>query len=377
MRFLHIADLHLGKTLNDVSFLPDQAHILNGILNIAREQCADAVLIAGDVYQRSNPSAEAVQLFDSFITRLSECGKKVFIISGNHDSSERISYFSALIRQSGIYASEAFTGKLQKITLTDEYGLIHIHLLPFIRPADVRRLYPERNISTYQDALQAVMEENAVDKDARNVLLCHQFIMGGEVSDSEEMSIGTLDQISASLFDAFDYVALGHLHKPQRAVRDAVRYAGSPLKYSFSEAAHKKSATIVDINEKGNVKISVFPLSPVRDLRLVKGYMEDILKMPPSADYVWVTVTDEIVAPDARLDVMSVFPNMMKFTVSNSRTREDIDIADAESLESKSVSELFCDFYRLTNGDQPPTDKHMEVFEKVLRRLEDRKHAPD
>lgn len=377
MKFLHISDLHLGKILNDVSLLADQEYILNRIIEISEDEQTDAVLIAGDVYQRSNPSAEAMALFDRFISRLTTRGKKIFMISGNHDSSERISYFSSLIREAGVHTPEAFSGALHKETIPDEYGEIDIYLMPFLRPSDVKRFYPDWEIRSYQDAVRAVLESVEIDAERRSILVCHQFIAGSETSDSEEISVGTLDQISASLFSAFDYVALGHLHRPQFISVSKLRYAGSPLKYSFSEAANEKSATIVDVREKGNITVHTRPLTPLRDLRMVKGSLWDIMHMPPSPDYVWVTVTDEIVPPDAKLDITSVFPNMLRFSVSNSRTLQEADEIIQERLESKSVSELFLDFYKQLNGNQEPTEKHMDVFQKVLKRLEEKRHASD
>ncbi|MBQ3078666.1 MAG: exonuclease SbcCD subunit D [Clostridia bacterium] len=378
MKFLHIADLHIGKTLNDVSFLPDQEHILSQIVQIAEEENTDAVLIAGDVYQRSNPSAEAMAIFDKFLTKLVQIGQKVFIISGNHDSSERISYFSSLIRTSGVYVSESFTGTLQKVRLTDEGGAIDICLLPFLRPSSARRFFPDKEISDYKDAVQAALMSTPIDPSVRNIALCHQFITGGEISDSEEISIGTLEQIPSSLFDSFDYTALGHLHKPQKISKDTLRYAGSPLKYSFSEIGHKKSAAIVSMPKKGETEISLRPLHPLRDMRMVKGSFSDLMNEKPSQDYIWAVVTDEIVAPDAKLDLTAVFPNMLKFTVENSRTKADCDVdISSQGLENKSVNELFIDFYRLLNGGQTPTDMHMQVLSDVLSRLEGKTHEAD
>lgn len=374
MKFLHIADLHIGKALNDVSFLDDQQNALIQIVRIAESERVDAVLVAGDIYQKASPSAEAMAVFDDFITQLTSMGIKAFIISGNHDSSQRISYFASLIRDSGVYVSEAFTGSLQQVILRDAYGELVIHLLPFIKPSVVRRLIPESDVNTYQEAVEAVLANSTVDKSRRNVLLCHQFITGAEISDSEERMVGGLDQIGAAVFDDFDYVALGHLHKPQRVLRDTLRYAGSPLKYSFSETPHRKSATIVDMREKGSIDIKTVPIVPMHDMRLVEGKMADIMDMTPSTDYVWVTVNDELVPPDARLDVSTVFPNMMKFSISNSRTKLDADVMAAETIENKDVPQLFRDFYRLQNNDQEPTEAHMSVLESIMKRLEDRRN---
>ena len=371
MKFLHISDLHLGKQLSDLSLLVDQEYILDQIVSIADEQKADAVLIAGDVYQRSAPQAEAMALFDRFVTSLVSIGKKVFIISGNHDSALRVSYFSSLVRNSGVYITEAFDGRLQSVSLQDEHGEIILWMLPFLRPSQVRRTLPGEKISTYQDAVAAVLRNTPIDPTKRNLLMCHQFITGCETSDSEELAVGGLDNIDASLFDAFDYVALGHIHKPQRVGRDTLRYAGSPLKYSFSEHNHRKSVALVTLQEKGTIEVSALPLYPLRDLRLVEGSLAEIAAMPYSEDYVWITIHDELPPPDARITLSINFPNMLKFSVVNSRTKYDVNVLATQRMEDKSVPELFEDFYRLQNNDQPPSEEHKKLLEKVLSDLEE------
>lgn len=371
MRFLHVADLHLGKQMNDVLLLEDQQAVLDQILHIAAEEKADGVLIAGDVYQRTSPQAEAMALFDSFVSRLVRDGRKVFVISGNHDSALRLSYFSSLVKSSGLYVTETFNGELQHVELHDADGELTVWMLPFLRPAQVKRALPEEKITSYQDALQAVLRHAPIDHSKRNVLMCHQFILGCEVCDSEELSVGTLDHIDGAIFDGFDYVALGHIHKPQRVLRDTLRYAGSPLKYSFSEANHKKSVTIVDLQEKGEVTVRTVPLYPLHDVRLIEGRLDELMQMPYSEDYVWITIHDELPPPDAKVTLTVNFPNMMKFSVVNSKTKYDLDVKAAETLENKSVAELFCDFYRLQNNDQLPGEKHMAVLDKVIRELKE------
>ena len=372
MRFLHTADLHLGKQMNDLSLLPDQEYILRQIISIAEDVQADAVLIAGDVYQRSSPQAEAMALFDAFVSRLVELKKRVFVISGNHDSAQRVSYFSSLIKSSGVYVSEVFDGTLQSVALKDGEGEIVIWMLPFLRPSQVKRKLPEEKITTYQDAVEAVLRHTAIDTRKRNILLCHQFITGSETSDSEELAVGGLDNIDAAVFDAFDYVALGHIHKPQRVLRDTLRYAGSPLKYSFSEADRDKSVTLVDVLEKGEIAVRTVPLYPLHDVRLIEGKLDDLMNMPYSEDYLWVTVHDELPPPDARVTLSVNYPNMMKFSIVNSRTKYDIDVLATQSMESKTISELFSDFYRLQNNDQIPSEAHQKVLRKVMEELEER-----
>ena len=372
MRFLHIADLHLGKQMNDVSLLPDQEFILQQIVHTAESERIDAVLIAGDVYQRSSPQADAMELFDHFVSELVSLGKKVFIISGNHDSAQRISYFGSLIKTSGVYVTESFEGKLQSVTLRDRAGDIVIWMMPFLRPSAVRRWLPDEKIVTYQDAVAAVLRQSVIDTKKRNILICHQFITGSETSDSEERAVGGLDNIDASLFDAFDYVALGHIHKPQKVLRDTLRYAGSPLKYSFSEANHKKSVTILDMESKDDITVSTVPLYPLRDVRLMEGMTQDLMNEPYSEDYLWITIHDELPSPDARVTLSTNFPNMLKFSVVNSRTKTDLDVLATQSMENKTITELFSDFYRLQNNDQDLTTAHRKVIEKVLKEMEEK-----
>lgn len=371
MRFLHIADLHLGKQMNDLLLLDDQEAVLDQIVQIADAEKVDAVLIAGDVYQRTSPQAEAMALFDRFVSRLVDDGRKVFVISGNHDSALRISYFASLVKNAGVYVTETFSGDLQHVTLHDTDGELTVWMMPFLRPAHVKRALPEEKISSCQDAVAAVIRHTDIDFTKRNLLMCHQFIVGCTTCDSEELSIGTLDHIDGTVFDGFDYVALGHIHGPQKVLRDTMRYAGSPLKYSFSEAAHKKSVTIVDMQEKGETKVCTVPLYPLHDVRLIEGKMDDIMRMPYSEDYVWITIHDELPPPDAKVTLTVNFPNMMKFSVVNSRTKYDLDVKATDAMESKSVAELFSDFYRLQNNDQLPGEAHMQVLSKVIKELEE------
>lgn len=373
MKFLHLSDLHLGKQMNDVSLLEDQeAMLMYQIVPIAQKEHVDAVLIAGDIYQRSTPQAEAVALFDRFVSELAAMGKKVFVISGNHDSAQRISYFSALVKPSGVYMTEAFEGQMQSVTLSDAYGELVIWMLPFLRPQQVKRFLPEEKIVTYQDAMQAVLRQTPIDKKKRNILMCHQFITGAATSDSEDRSIGGLEQIDAALFDAFDYVALGHIHRPQKIRRQTLRYAGSPLKYSFSEADFDKSVPVIDMQEKGYIDVHTVALKPLHDVRRVEGMLDQLMNMPYSEDYVWATVRDENVPPDARVMLTGVFPNMLKFSIVNSKTKTDVDVMATQSMENKSIVELFADFYRLQNNDQSPSAAHMKELEKVLRELEEK-----
>lgn len=377
MKFIHIADLHLGKKMNDVNLLEDQIFALRQVVGCAEEEKADAVIIAGDIYQQSSPGSEAMTAFNDFVCELSGKGIKVFAISGNHDSGERVSYFSSLVRSSGIFISDKFDGTLQQYVTDDGCGEIVISLLPFIRPANVRKFYPDEKIETYQDAVSAVINHSDIDTKKRNVLVCHQFVTGAQTSDSEEKNLGGLDNIDAAVFDGFDYVALGHIHKPQKMTRDTVRYSGSLLKYSLSEASQNKSISVVTVGEKGDLSIAERKLRVLRDVREVRGTIEEVMNMPYSEDYVRVTVTDETVPPDTKVSVTTVFPNMMKFAVENSKTSVDIDITARESAENKSVTEMFIDFFRLQNNDVAPDEDYLEIFSEVLSGLEEDKYETD
>ncbi|MBE6856118.1 MAG: exonuclease SbcCD subunit D [Ruminococcus sp.] len=374
MRILHTSDLHIGKRLNDVNLIEDQKYVLEQIINIAENQKCDAVIIAGDVYDKSNPSAEAMTLFNDFIMSLSERKIPVYIISGNHDSQERVAYFSGFARNMGVYISDGCKETPDVYTLEDEYGKVNICLLPFIKPVEARRILPDRKIETYEDAVRELISNVEINESERNIMVCHQYVTGASLCDSEELAIGGLDNISAELFDKFDYVAMGHIHGPQKIKRETLRYSGSPLKYSFSEANHKKSVTIADFKEKGEITVTTAPLELLHDVREVKGGLVQLMDMPYSEDYVRVTVTDENVVPDARISLLTVFPNMMKFAVENSKTAGQAEEIELSSVEDRSPTELFCDFYKFVNNNEPPTQEHIALFNEAMEGLgEDKK----
>ncbi len=367
MKFMHIADLHIGKQFKNMSLLDDQRYILDQIAQLAVQEQVDAVLIAGDIYQKSSPQAEAMTLFNDFITCLCDDGIRAFIISGNHDSEQRIAYFSGLLRKAGVYVNECFNGTIQEIKLSDVHGRINIHLLPFIKPANVRMFYPGERIENYQRAVELALQNSPIDTNERNILLCHQFITNAETCESEERLIGGQENVAASIFDAYDYVALGHIHKPQRCQRETMRYAGSPLKYSLSEAAHQKSVCIVDCGEKGSVSVKKCPLHPLREMRRVEGMYDDIMAMQYSEDYVAVVLHDDCIPLDAHTDISkTVFPNMFSFGMENSKTIENVDLDADDRIDEKSPLELFADFYSFQNGGLKPTEEHMQIFERAM-----------
>ena len=375
MKFAHIADLHIGKRVHDFSMLEDQRYILDQMLGIFEEQRVDGILIAGDVYDKVVPSAEAVQLFDEFITRLAKLKMPVYMISGNHDSAERLSFGAKLFESSDIYISQVYDGKVKKVGLEDEYGLVNVYLLPFLKPATVRHVLQRDDIESYEDSVTVALQECEVDASQRNVLVAHQFVTGADRCDSEETSVGGLDNVSAEVFDEFDYVALGHIHRPQKMGKETLRYSGTPLKYSFSEVEHKKSVTIVELFEKGNVQISTVPLVPLRDMRKVRGtYMEVTAKESYTAenkmDYLQITLTDEEDVPGALQKLRTIYPNLMRLEYDNKRTRENKEVQAVEAQEQKSELELFGEFYELLNNE-PMKEEQTEFMENLIRGLKE------
>lgn len=365
MRFLHTADLHIGKKLGEIPLLEDQRYILRQISGIASEKKCDAVLIAGDIYQNTAPSADAMEVFGDFLSDLYGKGISVIAISGNHDSDQRVAYMSGLVRNSGIYMSDKFSGSLQEIVI-DGHEEISFWLLPFIRPVNVRRFFPDLQIDSYSDAVRTVIDNSGVDPGRINVILAHQFVTGSSVSESEELTVGGIDNVDPSVFDGFDYAALGHLHRPQRVGKEHIRYSGSPLKYSISESGDIKSCVVIDVRDKGNVCIETVPLNPLHDVRNIRGMLNEIMQMPYSQDYVRVELNDEDVPPDARISIASVFPNMVRYAVVNSKTSVETDVDMADEIQNKSVLELFCDFYSSQNNGVMPDEKHMKIMREVL-----------
>ena len=354
MKLIHISDLHLCKRVNEFPMLDDQRYILDKIINIAKETDPDALLIAGDVYDSHTPPAEAVSVLDEFITRLAGLDIKVFIISGNHDSADRIAFGSRIFSNGGIYISPVFNGNITPITLDDDYGSVNFYMLPFIKPAHARATYPDEEILSYTDAVEAAIRHMGIDTTERNVLITHQLVTGAVRCDSETISVGGADNVDAAVFDCFDYVALGHLHGPQSAGRNEVRYSGSPLKYSFSECPHIKSVTVIDIGKKGDISTDTIPLIPKHDMRELRGSYSDLTLRKnyintALEDYLHITLTDEEDIPDAISKLRVIYPNIMKLDYDNTRTRHDPTVHIAEA-ESKSPLELFCDFYKQRNG---------------------------
>ena len=379
MRLAHISDLHLGKRVNEFSMLEDQRYIVKQIESILEEEAADAVLIAGDVYDKPVPPGEAVRLFDGFLTALADRGIHVFVISGNHDSPERIAFGSRLMEKSRVYMAPVYDGHVNPIELRDAYGSVYVYMLPFVKPAVVKKCWPEEGIETYEDAVGcavAHMKEEVFVPEARNVLVAHQLVIGASRCDSEEVSVGGLDQVSAALFRDFDYTALGHIHGPQNAGGERIRYCGSPLKYSFSEAGHVKSVTIVDLEEKGNVRVRTRPLIPLHDMREIRGSYEEVVSRDfyrgtAVDDYLHITLTDEEDILDAMGKLRAIYPNIMRLDYDNRRTREGGQLPE-KVQRVKSPLELLEELYALQNN-QPMSGEQRELSARLIEELwEDR-----
>ena len=374
MKLLHLSDLHLGKRVNEFSMIDDQRHVLDQILRVIDAERPDAVLIAGDVYDKPVPTAEAVALLDWFLVELSGRELQVFVISGNHDSAERMAFGGRLMEQSGVHLAPVYDGTVARWTLTDEHGLVHLYLLPFVKPVHVRRCFPEREIETYTDAVAAAVEAMDVDPAARNVLVTHQFVTGAARCESEEVSVGGADNVDASVFDGFDYVALGHLHGPQTVGRETVRYCGTPLKYSFSEVHHKKSVTVVELGEKGTVTVRTAPLTPRRDLVELRGAYEEVTRRDfyegngYQDSYVHITLTDEEDVPDALGKLRLIYPYLMKLDYDNQRTHAAGVGDEGVDLQRKSPMELLEEFYAMQNG-QPMGQEQRQFARQLMERI--------
>lgn len=377
MKLMHLSDLHIGKRVNEFSMIEDQKYILAQILTILEQEQADGVILAGDIYDKPVPPVEAVQVFDGFLTRLADRKIPVFAISGNHDSAERIAFGAHLMSSRGVYLSRVYDGTVEKISLTDSYGEVCIYLLPFLKPAAVRHVFEEAEISSYQDAVRLAVRKLEVDPEKRNLLVAHQFVTGASRCESEEIIVGGLDQVDASVFEDFDYVALGHLHSPQHVGRETIRYCGTPLKYSFSESEQEKSVTIVELKEKGQIAIRKVPLVPLRDMRKIRGtYLEvtarSFYEGTNTEDYLQVTLTDEQDIPDGMQKLRVIYPNMMRLEYDNQRTRENKTVKSAKSVEKKSELELFEEFFEIQNN-QPVSEQQRRFVERLIQEIQEKR----
>lgn len=358
MKFIHLSDLHLGKKVYEYSMIEDQKYILNSIIDIIDEEKINGVIIAGDIYDKSVPSAEAVELFDSFLFSLMNRKLQVFVISGNHDSPERIAFGARIMDESGIHMSKVFNGEVEPFKMEDNYGYVNIYMLPFIKPIHIRNTFENAEVTSYSEAIGYAIEKMNINTDERNILVTHQFVTGATRSESEEISVGGSDNVDASVFNGFDYVALGHIHSPQNCGSNSVRYCGTPLKYSFSESKDNKSVTVVEIKEKGDVSVKTVPLIPLRDLVELKGTYEELTlksfydNTSWQEDYVHITLTDEEDIPDAIGKLRTIYHNLMKLDYHNKRTEKNSVVNCTDEVENKTPFDLFSELYYLQNNQQ-------------------------
>lgn len=379
MKLFHLSDLHLGIRLNEVSLIEDQKYILKQVLDYVGSEKPDGVIIAGDIYDRSVPSEEAVNLYDSFMTELARLHIPAFVISGNHDSAPRLSCCSRLLSDSGIYVSGSYNGNVERITLKDKFGSVNIYLLPFVKPAVVRHYLDEADavgIESYHDAVAKVVAGFKLDTNERNVIVTHQFVTGAERCDSEDISVGGTDNVAAEVFADFDYVALGHIHGPQNVGgQERIRYCGTPLKYSFSEAKHEKSITVLEFGEKGNIRINLLPLKPLRDLRILRGKYEELMlkenyEGTNREDYLKIILIDENEIPNVMNKLRTVYKNILQLEYDNMRTRSSENIVLVENVSMKSELELFAEFFEKQNG-QTLDEEQAEYLRNLIEQLKE------
>lgn len=382
MKFVHLSDLHLGKRVNGFSMMEDQEYILAEILKVIDTEQPDGVLIAGDLYDRPVPPAEAVRLWDDFLWQLSERKLQVFVISGNHDSAERVAFGNRLMNKSGVHLAPVYDGQVAPVTLQDEWGPVHVFMLPFVKPALVRACFPEEEIHSYTDAVQAAVTHMELQPGERKLLVTHQFVTGAERSDSEEVSIGGTDNVDAAVFDGFDYVALGHIHRPQNMKEGRIRYCGTPLKYSFSEAGHEKSVTVVELgaspvdSEAGYaaVQVRAVPLRPKRDLVELRGSYEEVTlksfyeNTSWQEDYVHIILTDEEDIPEGAARLRTIYHNLMKLSYDNRRTQGGFSVIEAPDEREQSPVELFGDFYEKQNN-QKMSEAQQAFVETLMKQV--------
>lgn len=378
MKLLHLSDLHLGKILQEQSLLEDQEYMLKQIVEKIKEQEIETVLISGDIYDRGIPPTEAVNLLDSFLnTLIKELKRKVFIIAGNHDSKERLGFGNKIFENDGLYIESKYTGNLKKVELEDEFGKLNIYMLPFIKPIEVRKFFEDEEITSYEQAVHKLIEKEEINEKERNIILVHQFITAGgsepERTESEVISLGGTDNVDVSNFDKFDYVAIGHVHRPQRIGRDTARYSGTMLKYSFSEVNHKKTMPILDFKEKGNLDIKLEELIPLRDMREIKGPIEELIKKENyegtnTDDYIRAIITNEEPIFDAIGQIRRIYPNTLKLEIKNSKTALSLEEQENSiaNVKDKSEIELFNEFYKMQNNSEL-NEEQIEVMEQIIK----------
>ena len=380
MKILHLADLHIGKIVLEQSMLEDQKYMLNQIVEKIKEEKIELVLISGDVYDRSVPPSDAVTCLSNFLKVLIKDLKlKVCMIAGNHDSKERLGFGSEIFADDGLFISANYNGSLDKIELEDEYGKINVYMLPYIKPVEVRGFFEEKEISTYHDAVKAVIEKEEINKNERNIILSHQFVTAGneepERSDSETLTLGGTENVDVSCYKDFDYVALGHIHGPQRIGRDTARYAGTMLKYSFSEVNQKKSLAVIEFKEKECLDINLIPLKPIRDMRVIKGPIEELIKEENykgtnREDYIRAIITNEEPVYDAIGQIKKVYPNTLRLDIENSKMNSSIEkeLSNLDNIKKKDEVELFNEFYNFQHN-QNLNETQLDIVKEVVKEV--------
>lgn len=370
MKFLHLSDLHLGKNLNGFSLYQDQAYILNQVVQIAQNEQIEAVIIAGDIFDKSVPNSQAIQLFDEFLTSWAELNLPVFIISGNHDNAQRVAFGANLFKQNNIFISPVYNGNISPITLEDNFGKINFYLLPFLKPTTVRNFFPDEEITSYNQAIEVALKNISLNTNERNILIAHQFVTGAYICDSEDIVVGGIDNIDANLFQDFDYVALGHLHTPQTILRESIRYCGTLLKYSFSEINQEKSLTLVDFSTKSDINIKTIPLKPLHDMRKLKGSYADLTlksnyEHTNTTDYLAIILTDKEDIPDAINRLRSIYPNIMQLSYENTRSKISQQLENIDIHNLKSPLTLFKEFYTQQNNQDLNTEQNA-ILEELI-----------
>lgn len=382
MKFFHLGDLHLGKHLFYYSLMEDQRYVLEQVLEAAKREQPDAVLLSGDIYDKQTPPAEAVRLLDWFLTELSRIqpGIEILMIAGNHDSGERLEFARDLLGKSGVHIAGMPPREkeevLKKITLEDEFGKVHFYLLPFTKPAYVRGKLGEEKLESYEEAIEGLLGQERIDKKERNVLLSHQFYTAGntkpDTCDSEIRMVGGVDEVDSRVLEDFDYAALGHIHRAQKIGKEHCRYAGTLLKYSVSEAAHAKSFTMIQMKEKGTpLEIIQIPVAPLRDLRVLRGTLQEVLEEREAAhDFVSITLTDEEepYLPKERLEL--VFDHILEIRIDNARTRKILDYEEAEE-EEEDIFTSFAAFFEMIQG-RKMSGAEQDALTEVWNRIQER-----
>ncbi len=385
MKFLHLADLHLGKILQEQSLIEDQEYMLNQIIEIIEKENIDAVLISGDVYDRSVPPAEAVNLLDCFLkTLIKEIKIKVFMIAGNHDSKDRLAFGSKIFEDEGLYIESKYNGDLRKVELQDEYGKLYIYMLPFVKPIEVKQFFEDDLENNYNVAINKIISKEKINVEERNIILVHQFVTAGMVeperTESEVLSLGGIENVDVSNFNDFDYVAIGHVHRPQKIGRNTARYAGTMLKYSFSEINHNKTIPIIELKDKGDININLVQLNPLRDMREIKGPIEELIKQENyecgnTNDYIKAVITNEEPVYDAIGQIRRIYPNTLKLEIRNSKTISNVEEQNInlENVKKKTELELFADFYKAQNNADLD-EKRTEIIKNIISEV---KHEAD